>query len=299
MACIVCKNQNANINDINGGVFKNVTCPLCGWYQISEEAAEDKIIDSISDEDRILFSGYLKNHTSMRTPMKLLSSDIGKIPETIAQYKRLTPIEKMHLVIRFLAESSPHIGYQVPLDLSMDYTRFYCKNETELGQIRNYLDETKIIRVSSGQSNPILTIDGWRKYESLKEINQSSKRVFVAMSFDPDLNPIFEQAIKPACENCALMAYRVDLEEHNEKICDKIIAEIKSSRLLIADFTRQKHNVYYEAGFAKGMGLEVIWCCKEDEKDNLKFDIRQYNHILWTNYEDLKSRLIDRIRARI
>lgn len=50
--------------------------------------------------------------------------------------------------------------------------------------------------------------------------------------------------------------------------------------------------------FAKGMGLEVIWCCKEDEKDNLKFDIRQYNHILWNDYEDLKSRLINRIQAR-
>ena len=118
------------------------------------------------------------------------------------------------------------------------------------------------------------------------------------MSFDKDLDIVFK-SIKESCDMCGFKAYRVDLEEHNEKICDKIIADIKSSRFVIADFTGQRHNVYYEAGFAKGMGIEVIWCCKEDEKDNLKFDIRQYNHILWNDYEDLKGRLINRIQARL
>lgn len=298
MECIVCKSLSANVIGIGGPQLKKIECPLCGWFLISREAFDDQIIDRISTEDRILFSAYLRNHTSQKNPMKLLSGDIKRIPETIAQYKRLTPIDKVHLVIRFLAESSPYIGAQVAL-LGVDYTRFYCKNETELDQIRNHLVQTGIIKVSSDQSNPILTIDGWQKYESLKEINQLSKRVFVAMSFNQDLNPVFEQAIKPACEECGFVAHRVDLDEHNEKICDKIIAGIKSSRFVIADFTGQRHNVYYEAGFAKGMGLEVIWCCKEDEKDNLKFDIRQYNHILWNDYEDLKSRLINRIQARL
>ena len=299
MGCMVCKNPNANIHAFGRLEFKNVECSRCGWYRIDHLAVDDRIINGIPDDDRALFSGHLKNHTSQSNPITLLSDDILRIPEMVAQYKKLTAMDKVHSVIRFLAESSPYIGYQVPLDLSMDYTRFYCKNETELGQIRNYLDQTKIIRVSSGQSNPILTIDGWQKYESLKEMNQSSKRVFVAMSFDRVSDTVFK-SIEEACEASGeFKAYRVDLEEHTEKICDKIIAEIKSSRFVIADFTGQRHNVYYEAGFAKGMGLEVIWCCKEDEKDSLKFDIRQYNHILWKDCDDLKERLINRIQARL
>lgn len=298
MECIVCKNSSANVVDIQESESKKINCPLCGWYLISAEAVDDRIIDPISEEDRKLFSGFLRNHTSQGNPMKLLSGDIAKIPETIAQYKKLTAMDKVHSVIRFLGERSS-IGAPVKLDLETDYTRFYCKGVTELRHIRDYLDKTGIIKISSQQSDPVLTIDGWQKYESLKEINQHSKRVFVAMSFDKDLNEVFEQAIQPACESCSLVAYRVDLEEHNEKICDKIIADIKSSRFVIADFTRQKHNVYYEAGFAKGMGLEVIWCCREDEKDSLKFDIRQYNHILWKDCGDLKGRLIDRIQSRL
>ena len=41
------------------------------------------------------------------------------------------------------------------------------------------------------------------------------------MSFVQDLNDVFEKAIKSACEVCGFVAHRVDLEEHNEKICDK------------------------------------------------------------------------------
>lgn len=299
MACIVCKSPNATITDFHSQGLKKVKCPLCIVYLISRDAVDDSIIDNISEEDRKLFSGHLRNNTRPTDPIKLLSADIRKIPETVMQYKRLTALDKVHSVIRFLAENSPYIGAQVSFDLAPDYNRFYCKNEMELGQIRNYLDQTGIIKVSSGQSDPILTIHGWEKYESLKEINQYSKRAFVAMSFDEDLNDLFDQAIAPACDACGFKAHRTDMEEHNEDICDKIIAGIKSSRFVIADFTRQKHNVYYEAGYAKGMGLEVIWCCKEEDKDSLKFDIRQYNHILWSDYEDLKKRLIDRIHASL
>lgn len=70
------------------------------------------------------------------------------------------------------------------------------------------------------------------KNESLKEINQLSKRVFVAMSFDQDLNPVFGRAIKPACEECGFVAHRVDLDEHNEKICDRLLLISKVQDLL-------------------------------------------------------------------
>lgn len=297
MECMVCKSSSANVIDIRGGELKKVECPLCGWFLISREASDDQIIDGISADDRILFSAYLRNHTSQRNPMKLLSGDIIRIPETVAQYKQLTAMDKVHSVIRFLAERSS-IGASVVLDLETDYPMFYCKSLYELRCIRDYLVEAGFIKISPPQFPPVLTINGWQKYETIKQVNQHSKRVFVAMSFDKDLDIVFK-SIEESCDMCGFKAHRVDLEEHNEKICDKIIADIKSSRFVIADFTGQRHNVYYEAGFAKGVGLEVIWCCKEDEKDNLKFDIRQYNHILWNDYEDLKSRLINRIQARL
>jgi hypothetical protein len=51
-------------------------------------------------------------------------------------------------------------------------------------------------------------------------------------------------------------AMRTDLQEHNEKICDSIIAEIRKSRFLGADFIGHRGGVYFEFGFAKGQRMK-------------------------------------------
>jgi len=93
---------------------------------------------------------------------------------------------------------------------------------------------------------------------------------------------------------------RVDLKEHNEKICDVIVAEIRKSSFLVADFTGDRGGVYFEAGFAKGLGIPVIFSCQKGEwEEKLHFDTRQYNHIIWETPEDLKNKLKNRIMATI
>jgi nucleoside 2-deoxyribosyltransferase len=94
---------------------------------------------------------------------------------------------------------------------------------------------------------------------------------------------------------------RVDTKQFNDKICDHIVAEIGRSRFMIADVTRHRRAVYFEAGYAKGLGLEVIWTCREDHMKRAEriFDTRQYNHIVWMTPEDLRGKLKDRILATI
>ncbi len=90
---------------------------------------------------------------------------------------------------------------------------------------------------------------------------------------------------------------RIDLVHHNEKICDKIMAEIRSSQFLVADVTGQRQGVYFEAGFAMGLGRSVIWTCREDQLEEVHFDTRQYSHIVWKSPEDLREKLANRIKA--
>jgi nucleoside 2-deoxyribosyltransferase len=92
-------------------------------------------------------------------------------------------------------------------------------------------------------------------------------------------------------------ALRVDAVQHNEKIDDRIVAEIRRSGLVVADFTGQRPGVYYEAGLARGLGIRVISTCRESETDKLHFDTRQYNHIVWKAAADLAAQLHDRIAA--
>ena len=85
------------------------------------------------------------------------------------------------------------------------------------------------------------------------------------MWFDPTLNPAWENGICPALKAAGFDPIRIDLEQHNDDINDRVRAEIRRSRFVVADFTGHRNGVYFEAGFALGLGLPVVWLCRRDE----------------------------------
>lgn len=152
---------------------------------------------------------------------------------------------------------------------------------------------------------------GWQRIDELKKKPAGNlNQAFVAMWFHEDMQEIFDNGIRPAVKHDdATECIRIDYVEHNDKICDKIIAEIRRSKYVVADFTGNRGGVYYEAGFALGLGLPVIYIGKHDwffdeegkprEDRDLHFDTRQYNHIFYKTPKDLKAKLTARIRATI
>lgn len=102
-----------------------------------------------------------------------------------------------------------------------------------------------------------------------------------------------------AIKECGFNPYRTKGDPTNKSIPDKILAEIARSQFVVADFTGHRHNVYYEAGFAHGLGREVIGCCRHDESDRLKFDTRHLGHVVWKDTAGLRQKLADSIRANI
>jgi nucleoside 2-deoxyribosyltransferase len=154
-----------------------------------------------------------------------------------------------------------------------------------------------------------ISLEGMIRAEELSTTNKYSNKVFVAMGYADDLLEAYYNAIHPACEECNFDAFLIKDTEHNNDINDEMIAKIKSSKFVITDFTYNNDGAYFEAGFAQGMGLSVIRTCKKewfDEKDenghnknHLHFDVNHYNFILWKNTDDLKEKLLNRIKATI
>ena len=141
---------------------------------------------------------------------------------------------------------------------------------------------------------------GWAAIEAYKTPNRESDKVFVAMWFTDKTDSAYSDGIHPAIEDdCGYRAIRIDAKDFIGDIVDEIIAEIRESRFIVADFTGQRQGVYYEAGYARGLGLPVIWTCGKSDIDNLHFDTRQQNHIDWETPEELRERLAHRIRAVI
>ena len=150
-----------------------------------------------------------------------------------------------------------------------------------------------------------VSVEGHTRVDQLhREENASdSSQSFIAMWFDESTTETFEEGIKPAIEETGYSPLRIDRKEHINKIDDEIIAEIRRSRFLVADFTHgedgARGGVYYEAGFAHGLGLPVIFTCRKDSVHDLHFDTNHYNHIVWTTPEELREQLKNRILAVI
>lgn len=277
---------------------EHITCPNCGSYEITWEASVEPLKD-IQLKEKRLISSFIRKNSTGNNPLHVTTHFLKKIPDLILPIKNITSEQRIDDIVKYIAENTKKIGSPVTIGGNNTFPLFYCQDEGEFFTIIDWMEKSNLIKWYAEAYSVILERNGWQKYEELKEKNIESRKVFIAMNFDKELDEVFFNAIQPACAECNLIPMRIDLVEHNEKICDKIIAEIKESGLLIADFTGQKHGVYFEAGYAQGFGIKVIWTCKKGEEDKLHFDTRQYNHIIWENLDDLKKQLINRIKATI
>jgi len=135
----------------------------------------------------------------------------------------------------------------------------------------------------------------------MERVGRDSQVGFCAMWFNKELDPLWHEVIEPAIVQAGYEAKRADKEEHNNLADDELIAWIRRSRFIIADLTNHSHGVYFEAGFAMGLGLPVIWMVRKDDAEGIHFDNRQYQRIEWEpdKLDDAKNRVQDRIVATI
>src|SRR5690606_9953583 len=91
---------------------------------------------------------------------------------------------------------------------------------------------------------------GYTRLAELDGTSTASQQAFVAMWFDDSMKDAYEKGIAPAIRDAGYEPLRIDQKDHNNKIDDEIIAEIRRSRFVIADFTQgdsgARGGVYYE-----------------------------------------------------
>ena len=227
-----------------------------------------------------------------------------------AGYRHLTVRQRVDRLLGFIAERSPRIGETFSFtNQEITCSTMAWSESTSMEEVRfllGYIEKHGWLETDeSGPDQYVLTIDGHARLAELEGRDTGSSRAFVAMWFDPSTNDAWENGIKKGVENSGYMPVRIDKAEFNDRIDDEIIAEIRRSRFLVADFTQDQDGarggVYYEAGFAHGLGLPVIFTCRKDviDKGLIHFDTRQYNHIVWETPEELRKRLTERIGATI
>jgi len=291
------------------------TCrKVCGEYGLTRQATH--IVDGLSEEDRAKISAYLRERNIKQQDLITLTSETPNLGSADIPVVGVNDIlrtsfpstisERLDRALLNLRRLSPHPGAVVLLSEHTDYPVLFAENTDAFHFIRstlqdmNYIQRDPLPYPATGTS-VILTAQGWNRIIELERAapTRDSRQAFVAMWFDGSLDKAYSEGIVRAIREAGYEPVRVDLKEHNGKICDAIIAEIRKSRFVVADFTGGRGGVYYEAGYAMGIGIPVIWTCSEKDKDELHFDTRQYNHIIWMNETDLYEKLRRRIQATI
>ena len=122
------------------------------------------------------------------------------------------------------------------------------------------------------------------------------KLVFVIASFQLDMEPAFE-AIQAAASAVGLRAQRVKDVTGDYKISDKMLAMIRQAKLIVADLTHERPNVYFELGYARGLGKTVITIMREGSK--VHFDVQDWTYLPYIDSRPLERDLIERFKLEL
>lgn len=253
-------------------------------------------------EKKLLLTTWLCNQRRLGVSVpEITSNNLSEITSG----RRLNFSSRVDRALLFIAKEAPRVDQRFSLGNVDTLARFMaeteCEDNTEARALVEMLYEMTLLRDKDEKQQYRVSPEGWKRLEELTATATDSTQGFVAMWFNDEVEPAWNDGIKPAIEEAGYKAQRIDKVEHNDKVDDRIIAEIRRSRFLVADFSCEKKNVrggvYYEAGFAEGINIPIFWTCRQESMDDLHFDTRQYNHIVWTNPADLKEKLTNRILA--
>ena len=287
-------------------------CKNCGVFEIHRDT---KLIPKEQwDADKYIIAGYLFETNRRRWlpsavfELKMIKTDImDEIRH--GGYWPLTTMQRLEKMLLYLYSLHSYVGGPL-LAKDIPPPVAYAKHLIETISILDAMEELHwlVQNKSTELLFFMLTISGLTHAEELLRTNLNSTSVFIAMAFKKDWRATCDNAIIPACAACGFMARPSTDNEYNDGIMDEIITEIRRSKFVIVDFTYNNNGAYFEAGYAQGLGREIIRLCKKDwfeghdekgNKNRLHFDIQHYNIILWDNHADLLKKLKARIRATI
>jgi hypothetical protein len=238
-----------------------------------------RVLPVISYDDDVYGKGLAKRLTQMGFPVTL-SEKGDRLLLCLADAVGIRYRNKIPVKAGWIAEIAAH-------DLD------------ELNQVLFFLQDIEFAQAQSGGAERLwgLTARGWKRIEELRRCGVTTDSAFVAMWFDSSTER-YRESVCAAIEHCGYKPIIVDQEEYTGFIMDQVITLIRQSRFVVADFTSSpeqenpngakvkngaRGGVYWEAGFAYGLGIPVIHTCRDSAESRRRthFDIDQYNTIFW------------------
>ena len=268
-----------------------------GMYRISRVAILR--LNELDDPARARLTTRLIDHTQRTGEPLEVDQEVLFAAESAS---RLHDADRAKRLLEYLRQHSSVPGKELQLfgehlagalawseSITPDELAWLCGGLVAEGRVR------RTVQPADRGFSVVVTDQGHRR----------SNDAFVAMWLDKSMNEVFNLGIRPGIEDAGYRAIRIDHQPDVDKIDDDILENIRRCCFIVADFTHGQDgvrgSVYFEAGFARGLEIDVIHTCRADQIGELHFDTRQYHHIRWNmdDLDKLRRQLAERIRARI
>lgn len=252
-------------------------CSTCGTFSIDGITEHAGLIDQQTRSRRYLLSAYVKNNKNVIITNNFLDQlGMGELRERTVE-------EKIELAVRWFADKSTEFGQKIPSNPASDYPVAWCRRPEEwqglLGALTN---ELKFVIFDHPCYR--LSMEGWRWLSN--KPGEPSSDAFIAMNFNSRFLPV-RDAIQLAIKSAGYNPIIINQDFFHGGIMDRVLARIRQSKFIVADYTGNRGGVYYEAGFASGLGKPVISTCdlvqldSPNKDDRLHFDVAHLKMITW------------------
>ena len=286
--CQVCKRPDQESENAGGNRVR-VRCQRCGTFEW-----EPLQFTPPAKGDWVKLSAFVRDQNAAGI-VPLLQADLIQQVES-RPLPRLIDRAYRALTAMFRA-----VGYDLyttfsPSAFPSILATSYSAEDIDLGILLEILELHGLIKTEGAIPTTVRFLPaGFIQAEELSRPETGYVQGFVAMSFDASMNDAYTRGFYVGISAAGYRPFRIDGKEHINGITDEILAEIRRSRFLVADYTEMKNGVYFEAGVAVGLGIPVVATCRADDLAKLHFDIKHINTLKWETPEQLARDLARRI----
>lgn len=309
----------AEVLDMPGShSVKRYRCEVCGEF-----AADRRELAAMATVDKydgyrvsaIIREAHIHGRPILITNEPNAPTIAGFAASTINRAIRRFPTDvsdRLDRALLNIVESTRYLGDEVRIDVYPFGPMLFSISETESEYIFNALSQRGYVKEKDREQirvTAIVTPVGWNRVTEIRTKHAPSVQGFIAMWFGkPGIeyaghsstefcNNACKHGFEVGIERAGYKPHRVDFEEYTGDIVNRIISQIRRSKFVVADLTGHRPGVYYEAGFARGLGIDVLYTCHTDDLENAHFDLRNESTLEWDSPDDLAEKLQNKIEA--
>ncbi len=326
--CPVCNTdiQRPTSSFVDERMLGSFSCRRCGDFTLDKKMLHpDTLRDGILKRD-VLKIAALSHwiRTEYESKMKQPPDSQGwrkaivlsrPFVESITKNPHPSPVDQADGLVRWTGDNT-RAGETIPVDKYRIEAIAGSADPTEFCLVFDYLMDQGIITGerrygNTGAVRPRdiligLSFRGWQRYQELKRATSDSRRAFMAMQYDKKpLEDIVERVFRDAVRQTGFDLFLLRDRPVAGLIDNRLRAEIRTARFLIADLTHRNPGAYWEAGYAEGLGKPVIYTCEKKTFRNSKrkphFNTNHHQTVLWDSKdpEYTAKELKDTIRATL